>query len=207
MGGGWWVVGGGLRRGDRALPLPLPLPLPGVAQERPAAASGTGWGAGMPGMRSSADLMFAVQMAAHHESAVQMARLAEQRAQRSEVRALATDIARTQTAEIAQLRAAAARLSAGSEAGSPDRTGMGMPGGMGDGMPSGMGGDLTQVPAGAQFDRAFLDAMIPHHQMGVHMARMVQRRGNDPQIQALAADMLRVQTSEIALMQRWLDQQ
>ncbi len=92
-----------------------------------------GWGAGMPGMRGGADLMFAVQMAAHHESAVRMARLAEQRAQRPEVRALATEIARSQTEEIAQLHGAAARLSPGSQAGRADRTVMGMPGGMGGG--------------------------------------------------------------------------
>ena len=58
-----------------------------------------------------------------------------------------------------------------------------------------------------QFDRAFLEAMIPHHRMGLHMARMVQRAGSDQQIAAMAAEMVRVQTDEISLMQGWLDEQ
>jgi uncharacterized protein (DUF305 family) len=43
--------------------------------------------------------------------------------------------------------------------------------------------------------------------MGVHMAQMVQRAGSDQQIAAMAAEMVRVQTDEISLMQGWLDQQ
>ncbi|MDP9430442.1 MAG: DUF305 domain-containing protein [Actinomycetota bacterium] len=186
------LLGGGVVTGAQLLP-------GAGAVDRPSAGMGMGMGSAMPGMAASADAMFAVQMAVHHESAVQMARLAQQRAQRPEVRQLARDIERTQTAEIAQLRDAATRLGA-----DPD----GPAGGMGSGMSAGMGSttDLAEVPD-EQFDRAFLEAMIPHHQMGVHMARMVQRAGSDRQIAAMAAEMVRVQTDEIALMQRWLDEQ
>jgi uncharacterized protein (DUF305 family) len=186
------LLGGGVVTGAQLLP-------DAGAVDRPSTGMGMGMGSAMPGMAGSADAMFAVQMAVHHESAVQMARLAQQRAQRPEVRQLARDIQRTQTAEIAQLRAAATRLGA-----DPDAPA----GGMGSGMAAGMGSatDLAEVPD-EQFDRVFLEAMIPHHQMGVHMARMVQRAGSDRQIAAMAAEMVRVQTDEIALMQRWLDQQ
>jgi uncharacterized protein (DUF305 family) len=180
------LLGGGVVTGAQLLP-------GAAAIDRPTA--GMGMGSAMPGMAGSADAMFAVQMAVHHEAAVQMAQLAEQRAQRPEVRQLARDIERTQTAEIAQLRAAATRLGADPDAPAGD-------------MGSGMGSetDLAEV-ADEQFDRAFLQAMIPHHQMGVHMAQMVQRAGSDQQIAAMAADMVRVQTDEISLMQGWLDQQ
>jgi len=71
----------------------------------------------------------------------------------------------------------------------------------------GMGSvDLRQVAAGETFDRAFLEAMIPHHQMGVHMAQMVQRHGSDPEIHALATSMVTAQTAEIDLMQGWLQE-
>jgi uncharacterized protein (DUF305 family) len=169
--------------------------LPSPSTPAAAVASGTGMGPGVAGMAGSADYMFAVHMVPHHESAVEMAELALERAQRPEVKTLAQDIIRTQTAEIAQLRAAAARLDPNGGSGSA---------GMGSGM-SGMSGDLTQVPAGASFDRAFLEAMIPHHRMGVQMAEMVVRHGSDAQVQALAQDMIEVQTREIALMQGWLD--
>lgn len=174
-----------------------------AATDRTTAGMSMGKGSGMQGMGGSADAMFAVQMAVHHESAVQMARLAGQRAQRPEVRQLARDIERTQTAEITQLRAAATRLGA-----DPDAPAGGMGSGMGAGMAAGMGSatDLAQVPDD-QFDDAFLEAMIPHHRMGVHMSRMVQRAGSDQQIAVMAAEMVRIQTEEISLMQGWLDQQ
>ncbi len=186
------LLGGGVVTGAQLLP--------GAASvDRPSAGMGMGMGMGsaMPGMGGSADAMFVVQMAARHESAVQMARLAQQRAHRPEVGRLAREIERTQTAEIAQLRDAATRLGA-----DPN----GSAAGIGSGMASGMGSatDVAEVPD-EQFDRAFLETMIPHHQMGVHMARMVQRAGRDRLIAAMAAEMVRVQTDEIALMQRWLD--
>ena len=182
------LVGGGVVTGTQLMP-------GAAAMERPAA----GMGMGMPRMAGPADSMFAVQMAVHHQSAVQMAQLAQQRAQRPEVRQLARDIERTQTAEIAQLRAAATRL--GTDPDAPHS-------GMGSGMAGGTGSevDLADVPDD-RFDRAFLEAMIPHHEMGVRMARMVQRGGSDREIGAMAAEMVRVQTDEISLMQGWLDQQ
>ena len=186
------LLGGGVVTGAQLLP-------GAGAVDRPSTGLGMGMGSAMPGTAGSADAMFAVQMAVHHESAVQMARLAGQRAQRPQVRQLAQDIERTQSAEIAQLRAAATRLG-----GEPDAP----TGGMGSGMAAGMGSetDLAEVPDD-QFDRAFLEAMMPHHRTGVHMARMVQRAGSDQQIAAMAAEMVRVQTDEISLMQGWLDQQ
>ena len=186
------LVGGGVVTGAQLMP-------GAAAIDRSAAGMSMGKGLAMHGMAGSADAMFAVQMAVHHESAVQMARLAGQRAQRPEVRQLARDIERTQTAEIAQLRAAATRLGT-----DPD----GPPAGMGAGMAAGMGSetDLAELPDD-QFDRAFLEAMIPHHQMGVHMAQMVQQAGSDQEIGAMAAEMVRVQTDEISLMQGWLDRQ
>ena len=58
-------------------------------------------------------------------------------------------------------------------------------------MTAGMGSemDLAQVPD-EQSGRTFLEAMVPHHRMGVHMARMVQRAGSDQQIASMAAEMV-----------------
>ena len=178
------------------------LPMPPAATGGPGAEAHTGMSGGMPGasrMAGSADYKFAVQMAAHHESAVEMARLAQDRAERPEVQALAEEIARSQTAEIEQLDDAAARLA-------PKVPAADSATGMHSGMGEGMGTDLSQLPAGENFDRAFLTAMIPHHEMGVHMAQMVQRHGSDPDVQRLAAHMVDVQTAEITQMQQWLAQ-
>ncbi len=178
------------------------LPMPAAMTAESGVGSHTGMGgaaSGTSSMAGSSDHMFTVQMAAHHESAVEMARMAQDRAERPEVKALAEEIERSQIAEIEQLRAAAAPRA-------PDAPTSGSPAAMHGGMGGDLGTGLSQLPAGADVDRAFLAAMIPHHEMGVRMAQMVQGRGSDPDVQRLAAHMVDVQTAEITQMQRWLDE-
>ena len=52
-------------------------------------------------------------------------------------------------------------------------------------------------------DRHFLEEMIPHHQMGVMMARMVLSRTDRPQVEELARSIIRTQTDEIEQMRAW----
>jgi uncharacterized protein (DUF305 family) len=53
---------------------------------------------------SGMDAMFIEQMIPHHDDAIEMAELALTRAEHPEIRQLAADIKRTQTAENAQMR-------------------------------------------------------------------------------------------------------
>jgi uncharacterized protein (DUF305 family) len=53
------------------------------------------------------------------------------------------------------------------------------------------------------FDLAFFDAMIPHHQMAVIMATMATMRADHPKLQALAQTMIDAQQREIEQMQAW----
>lgn len=69
----------------------------------------------------------------------------------------------------------------------------------GDDMP-GMG---AMLPTGAGFDRAFIDNMVPHHQLAVAMARVELARGKRPQVRALARAIISAQNDEITLMKRW----
>ncbi len=181
-----------------------------AAPSSPEAMLLAGVGGGWQQVCSSVDYWFAVHMADHHQDAVDMADLASQRSGRQEVGDLAGQISRTQTDEIAALQAAAQRLRPADDSSRPrmGRHGGGM--GMGGGHRGGMGGmhaggqaDLRTL-SGEQFDRAFLEQMIEHHQMGVHMARRELRGGTDAQVRDLAAAMLDVQTREIQLMQDWL---
>jgi uncharacterized protein (DUF305 family) len=68
-----------------------------------------------------------------------------------------------------------------------------------DDMP-GMG---TMLPHGAGFDRAFIDNMVPHHQLATEMARIELARGKRPQVRALARAIIAAQNDEITLMKRW----
>ena len=49
---------------------------------------------------------------------------------------------------------------------------------------------------------AFLEAMIPHHEMAVEMAEMAKERGQDKEVKALASDIVSDQNGEIRQIER-----
>ena len=143
---------------------------------------------------ASTDLAFATQMADHHEGAIEMAELAARRASRPQIEALASDIVSSQEREIEILEQASKRLGAsGAEAGD-----LGL-----SERESGMGHDVAALEGAKPFDRAFIDAMIPHHQGAIRMARIELERGADPELASLAEDVIDAQSREIARMNEW----
>ena len=79
---------------------------------------------------------------------------------------------------------------------------------MGGGMMSqGMhGGDKKEMAAlenAADFDKAFLEAMIPHHQSAIMMAGMLQSGTSRPEMVQLAKNIIASQSKEIDQMQTW----
>jgi uncharacterized protein (DUF305 family) len=137
------------------------------------------------------DRAFVAEMIPHHESAVEMAGIADDRARSTFVRELATEITRTQTEEIGTLRAIDRRLAAAGV----ERGDMGM-----DMTQMGMDSDMGALASADPFDRAFVDEMVPHHRGAVMMARMQLQRGQDPELRRLAEAIITAQEREIREM-------
>jgi uncharacterized protein (DUF305 family) len=144
---------------------------------------------------NGADRAFVADMVPHHQSAIAMAKIAEQRGKSSFVKQLAANIVKTQAAEIATLRAADKRLAAaGVKAGS-----LGV---ARDKM--GMDHDPAMLKTAKPFDAEFMKMMIPHHQGAVEMAGAELKKGADPQLKALAQRIISAQQREIADMRKQL---
>lgn len=185
---------------------------------------GTGDMAGMPGQF---DLMFIEMMIPHHASAVAMAQVAETRAEHPEIRSLAEDIIVSQSAEIEQMQSWREQWYPDAPAmpmmpmdqmmtmmdemmsmmGEMPGGMMGTPGTMPDMSAMGMmnvGQEIARLCATTvDFDLAFIDAMIPHHQSAIMMAQVALDRAQHPEIKSLAQAIIDAQQREIARMQTW----
>jgi uncharacterized protein (DUF305 family) len=134
------------------------------------------------------DLAFAQQMSAHHQDAIDMAKIAQEHAQSSYIKTLADDIIGAQQGEIAVLDAA-----------SDDLKGLDVqPADLGiDEAMSGMNMDPDALATADPFDREFIDMMIPHHQGAIRMARAEINQGSSPALTKLAQQIIDTQAQEI----------
>ncbi|AQP44633.1 DUF305 domain-containing protein [Tessaracoccus flavus] len=151
---------------------------------------------------SDQDTTFAQMMIIHHEGAIEMSELAIERAESPEVVALAERISAAQGPEIDEMTA---WLSAWGEDVSPDDHGGMDMGGMDM---NGMSQEemMTQLDGltGAEFDQAFLEAMIAHHEGAIGMSEQQLAEGQNPDAVALAEKIIADQQAEITEMQEIL---
>ncbi|MHB1086971.1 MAG: DUF305 domain-containing protein, partial [Minisyncoccota bacterium] len=82
----------------------------------------------------------------------------------------------------------------------PPEGGMGM-------MMGSMEGDTAVLKSISQadFDREFIEQMIPHHEMAVMMAQMLQASTERAEMKQLASNIMTSQTREIEMMRGWLN--
>ncbi|MFE7131981.1 DUF305 domain-containing protein [Streptomyces sp. NPDC057638] len=151
-----------------------------------------------PGAFNDADVMFAQMMIPHHEQALEMAALADGRAQDAEIKALATEIAGAQDPEIRKMRS---WLAAWGRPEDPAMAGMDHGSGSSHGSMDGMmtPKELGELKAakGTAFDQRFAELMIAHHKGAVDMAREQTAKGRNATATRLAQDVVRTQSTEI----------
>ena len=155
---------------------------------------------------NEADVEFTKAMIVHHEQAIEMAALAEDRADADEVLSLATRIGEAQQPEIDRMQEwlevwGEDDADAGTDMG---HDGMDMDGGDSMGMMSGEDMEQLDAASGAEFDRMFLEMMIEHHRGAIAMAQEVQADGSHPDVLALADDVVADQEAEVEEMEQLL---
>jgi len=149
------------------------------------------------GEPSGVEGAFIAEMIPHHEMAIEMAKIATERAQHPELKRLASEIVESQRNEIETLEEIHQRLfgepveeaSHGELGISEEQAGMNM--------------DMAMLEDARPFDREFNDMMIAHHQGAIRMARIELEQGSDDAAKSLAQAIINAQAMEITEMNEW----
>ncbi|MQA12291.1 MAG: DUF305 domain-containing protein [Pseudonocardiaceae bacterium] len=150
---------------------------------------------------TEADVRYLRMMITHHEQAIEMTDLVDERVDSDDVRRIAARIADAQRPEITAMSGWLKRHGHplphgehGTQDGHAEMPGMASP------------DQLTALGAavGTDFDRLFLRLMISHHEGAVTMARDVLSAGSHELVAEMAQDVIATQTKEIALMRALL---
>jgi uncharacterized protein (DUF305 family) len=150
-----------------------------------------------------ADVEFMQGMIAHHAQAIYMSRMAESHGANSRVLRLANKIDQSQVAEIRIMQEWLRRNGQTAPDTSSWRT-MRMAGMLTD-------EQIKKLDAarGVDFDRAFLDYMIQHHEGALQMVKdlfATPQAGQEVDVNVFANDVVVVQTAEIGAMRELLSQ-
>lgn len=149
------------------------------------------------------DVQFIDMMTPHHQLAVDMAKVALEHAQHGELKGLANDIIMSQQDEINRMAMWRAELGGATPtSGHGDMSGGGSSHDQMKDMP-GMDVDLKQLAASSNFDRDFIEAMIPHHQSAIDMAKAAMPNLKHQPLRDLASDIITTQQAEIDRMRQW----
>ncbi|MGI8835731.1 MAG: DUF305 domain-containing protein [Pyrinomonadaceae bacterium] len=148
------------------------------------------------------DLHFIDMMIMHHRQGIAMGRQAERKGSTAALRAFAKKTADDQEKELLELKKHRDHWYAGSP--EMDHTQMMAMPGMAGHANMDMQGDIAKLQAatGKQFDRLFLDMMIPHHQMVIDMSKEAVMEAEHAEIREMARMTVMKQQREIAEMNR-----
>jgi uncharacterized protein (DUF305 family) len=141
------------------------------------------------------DRRFIDAMVPHHQGAIAMAEVALKNAKHEEIIKLSRNIIASQQAEITELKSIKQKEFGTSQV--PMEMSQEQMRGMGMMM------DPQQLANQKPFDKAFIDAMIPHHQSAIEMAQVAHEKSKIPAIKELAENIMSAQKREIERMKQW----
>ncbi len=147
-------------------------------------------------MMGDIDQNFIIQMIPHHDGAIEMAKMALTRSTRPEIISLANNIIKAQEGEIKDM-----------QEWYKSWFGENVPeSGMATMHMGSMSGDLNSLGSVSDslFDREFIKQMIPHHEMAIMMAQMLQTSTDRSEMKTLAGQIITSQSQEIEMMRSWL---
>ena len=143
------------------------------------------------------DLQFLDTMSAHHQSAVEMAQLAGERAGHDALKKMAKKMIADQQAEIKQMQDWKKQWYADKG----DAVNLRLPG-MAASMKD-MPMDKLEAASGTAFETLFLQMMRRHHQGAIQMARAAVARASHPELKQMAGRMIEAQGQEATRMAQW----
>jgi uncharacterized protein (DUF305 family) len=151
---------------------------------------------------NDADIEFAQGMIAHHEQAIEMAEIALD--PNVGASAAAVDLAtRIQAAQEPEIEEMTGWLTAAGEPATMDMSDGHDMSDM-DGMMTDEAMDALAAATGAEFDTMWAEMMIEHHEGAISQSETVKADGSDPDVLALADQIIAVQQAEIAEMRQLL---
>lgn len=172
---------------------------------------------GMPGMGNatttsavSIDQQFIDMMVPHHQSAIEMAKLAQTRAERPELKTLAGNIIADQNKEIEQMKQWRKAWFGSDQTPAIEQMpllpglSMGNMQGMNSNGTMNMTTAINDLKTAQPFDKAFMQAMVQHHTQAIDAAKIAQEKGTRAEIKTLAGTIISSQQKEIDQMQGWL---
>jgi len=155
---------------------------------------------GGSGGHNDADVTFAQGMIAHHEQAVEMARMAPKKSKNTQVTDLASRIVAAQGPEIDKMKGWLENWDKPVKAGGGHNM-SGMGGASGGGMMTDSDMAMLDKAEGPAFDKQFLTMMIEHHKGAIVSADLELKQGKFADAQALARDIIAAQQKEITEME------
>jgi uncharacterized protein (DUF305 family) len=148
------------------------------------------------------DRYYIANMMAHHEGAVDMAKLALTSAKHQELKDMANEIVTAQTKEINNMMAWQKAWNYPSSSGEmmEDHSAMGMMGEM-ENMTEALKG-----LSGDEFDKKFIELMIEHHASAVAMSKPGLKNAYHQEVKDLVKAVIDTQSKEIEQMKTWQQQ-